>query len=172
HRDLAGEGPRIRCDQDGSGCGGRRENDHRQKRSRAIVAVYHSDREQCEEALHSQARPFDPIDRRVAEYDALPACIERFFQRADGLTLRDRLSLTLWYLVEGELPCFGRGPRDRRERGGALRHGIPLMSRGFLNLATHERPHLSLGWLWKACGQQNDRTERARLPVDGVVGLP
>src|SRR5262249_21354686 len=77
HRELAGEGPAVRRDQDHRYPRSGREDRENDAVGRPVVAMDHADRDQRECRLHHQRRPFYPVDRGVAQNDALAARVER-----------------------------------------------------------------------------------------------
>ena len=93
-RDLSNERPVISADEEkAGGCTGGEES-HGDERSGPLISVGKSDGDQNTDGLYHKAGPLQETHRRLADEDALTACVESGFKRDRHLTLCDLLALT------------------------------------------------------------------------------
>src|SRR5262245_58392258 len=102
-RELSNERPVISTDeQEAGGCTGGEES-HGDERSGPLISVGKSYRDQNADGLYHEAGPLQQTHRRVADEDALPACVESGFKTDRHLALCDPLALTAGRQSEREL---------------------------------------------------------------------
>src|SRR5262249_26105531 len=97
------ERPVISADEHkAGGCTGGEES-HGDERSGPVISVGKSYRDQHAEGLDNEAGPLQETHRRVADEDALTACVESSFECDRHLTLCDPLALIAGRQSEREL---------------------------------------------------------------------
>src|SRR5262249_23539996 len=133
-RELSNERPVIGADQQEAGGCTRGEESHGDEPSGTLVSVGKSYRDQNTDGLDHEASPFQQAHRRVADEDALAACVESGFKRDRHLTLCDPLARTAGRQRERELYRLDQVARGNLQRGGLTRHHGPLLVRGFFDM--------------------------------------
>src|SRR5262249_30182462 len=93
-RELSNERPVIRTDEQEAGRWTSGEECHGDERSGPLISVGKGYRDQDTDGLYHNAGPLQQTHRRVADEDALTACVESGFERDRHLTLCDLLALT------------------------------------------------------------------------------
>jgi hypothetical protein len=120
--------------------------------------------------LQVKARPFDEVDFRSADDDALAARVECVVQSGDHLPLGSLLARVLGRQRKDELQCLrerrGRCPQRLRPPG----HQRPFLTRGFLDVAPDQGTNPRFRVCRKARGEHHDGSQRAGLPAHTCTG--
>src|SRR5262249_12123302 len=82
--------------------------------------------------------PFYPVDRGVAQNDALAARVERVLDRPDHLPLRDPLAGSLGPQSERHLERLGEGGWCNDEIRLVAGHGRPVLAHHELDVTAHQ----------------------------------
>ena len=123
------------------------------------------------ERLEQQAGPFDRGQRRLADDDALAACLHCRLECTDDLVLRRPLPFVGARHGKRGLHRLDQRRWQRRERCALLSHCWPFLMDRVVDMLVHKgaNPRRLLGG--KVFGQQVDSTKGARLVGNGDLCL-
>src|ERR1051326_4033111 len=105
--------------------------------------------------LPKKARPFDRIDWRPADDDALEARVERVADRRRDLALRDALTVAVRRQAQRELQRVRQEMRREPERGALMHHHRPFFVDGFPDVLP-DQPAQSVARFRGKLGRQHD----------------
>src|SRR6476659_3370196 len=138
NRDFAGERVAIGGDQEdrkGNARGKQRECD---AAGGTVVAVHQGNGDQRAERLEQQAGPFDRGQRRLADDDALAACLHCRLQCTDDLALRRPLPFVGGRYGKRGLHRLDQRRWQRRERCALHSHCWPFLMDRVVDVLGHE----------------------------------
>ena len=124
--ELPAEGPVLGRDEHQGARHRGGEEPQRDRRRETVAALHERDREERENAHEDHARPFDPVDARFAQDDALPPGIECLLHGRDDLPLRRLLALRSRRESQREAQGTIECDRYHGQRGVPSRHRRPL----------------------------------------------
>jgi hypothetical protein len=156
----------MRCDQDDRDADRGGKDADREPGGGAVGAVYERDREHRQRREREHAGPFDPVDARFADDDALAARVESVLERAGDLALRDLLTLAARLEAESEPERVGERGRRRGQRDLAMRHRGPFIGHGAVDVARDQGAHAITVGALEVVNEQLRHAQRACLAVD------